>query len=164
MDADTAVEQPLRCQRPLETEHAGLEARAVAPARPSPRYRARHLIGDDDPRELFAWTLPGFRKFSASRAVASTFIGGDFKMTTALHGGPRAIFPNPAFDKIVPLDIVPLFLFKALEVGDIEKAEKLGAFELDEEDLALCSLVDFGKNDFGKTLRALLDQAMKEEE
>ncbi|MGI6401957.1 MAG: Na(+)-translocating NADH-quinone reductase subunit A [Thermoguttaceae bacterium] len=121
-------------------------------------------IGDDDPRELFAWTLPGFRKFSASRAVASTFIGGDFKMTTALHGGPRAIFPNPAFDKIVPLDIVPLFLFKALEVGDIEKAEKLGAFELDEEDLALCSLVDFGKNDFGKTLRALLDQAMKEEE
>ena len=121
-------------------------------------------IGDGDPRELFAWTLPGFHKFSASRAVASTFLGGTFAMTTALHGGPRAIIPNPAFDKVTPLDIEPTFLFKALEVGDLDKAEQLGAFELDEEDLALCSLVDFGKNDFGKTLRALLDKAMKEEE
>ncbi len=121
-------------------------------------------IGDGDPRELFAWTLPGFHKFSASRAVASTFFGGTFAMTTALHGGPRAIIPNPAFNKVTPLDIEPTFLFKALEVGDLDKAEQLGAFELDEEDLALCSLVDFGKNDFGKTLRALLDKAMKEEE
>ena len=121
-------------------------------------------IGDGDPRELFAWTLPGFHKFSASRAVASTFLGGTFAMTTALHGGPRAIIPNPAFDRVTPLDIEPTFLFKALEVGDLDKAEQLGAFELDEEDLALCSLVDFGKNDFGKTLRALLDKAMKEEE
>ena len=39
-------------------------------------------------------------------------------MTTALHGGPRAIIPNPAFDKVTPLDIEPTFLFKALEVGD----------------------------------------------
>lgn len=121
-------------------------------------------IGDDDPREFIAWTLPGWRKFSASRAVASTFIGGTFEMTTAPHGGQRAIFPNPTFEKVTPLDIVPTFLFKALEVGDIDKCEQLGAFELDEEDLALCTLVDFGKNDFGKTLRALLDKAMKEEE
>ena len=55
-------------------------------------------------------------------------------------------------------------LFKALEIGDLETCEKLGAFELDEEDLALCTLVDLGKNDFGQTLRALLDKAMKEEE
>ena len=121
-------------------------------------------IEDGDPRELFAWTLPGFRKFSASRAVASTFLGGVFNMTTALHGGPRAVFPNPAFDKIMPLDVEPTFLFKALEVGDIDKCEQLGAFELDEEDLALCTLVDYGKNDYGKTLRALLDKAMKEED
>ena len=121
-------------------------------------------IGDDDPREFLAWTFPGLHKFSASRAVASTFLGGTFKMTTALHGGMRAIMPNPAFDKVTPLDIEPTFLFKALEIGDLDKSEQLGAFELDEEDLALCTLVDYGKNDFGKTLRALLDKAMKEEE
>ena len=80
-----------------------------------------------------------------------------------MHGGHRAIFPNPNFYKVTPLDIEPAFLFKALEIGDIEKCEKLGAFELDEEDLALCTFVDFGKNDFGKTLRALLNAAMKEE-
>ena len=85
-------------------------------------------------------------------------------MTTAMHGGSRAIIPNPAFDRVTPLDIEPTFLFKALEIGGLDKSEQLGAFELDEEDLALCTLVDYGKNDFGKTLRALLDKAMKEEE
>ena len=85
-------------------------------------------------------------------------------MTTALHGGARSVFPNPSFYQVTPLDLEPTFLFKALEVGDIEKSEQLGALELDEEDLALCTLVDYGKNDYGKMLRALLNSAMKEEE
>ena len=71
---------------------------------------------------------------------------------------------NRLFRKVMPLDILPSFLFKALEAGDLERSEKLGAFELDEEDVALCTLVDLGKNDYGASLRALLDKAMKEEE
>ncbi|MDO5309576.1 MAG: Na(+)-translocating NADH-quinone reductase subunit A [Planctomycetia bacterium] len=123
------------------------------------------VIGDDDPRELWGWIMPNADKFSVAGSVASRYIpGAVFKMTTALHGGPRAIFPNPAFDKIMPLDIEPTFLFKALEIGDVDRCEKLGAFELDEEDLALCTLVDFGKNDYGLSLRKLLNAVMKEEE
>lgn len=122
-------------------------------------------IGDGDPREFFGWAVPGFQKFSAARTVASKFFPpAFFGATTALHGGRRPVFPNALFQKITPLDLEPTFLFKALEVGDLEKSEKLGAFELDEEDLALCTLVDFGKNDYGKTLRAVLDAAMKEED
>lgn len=122
-------------------------------------------IGDGNPRELFAWTLPGFRKFSAARTVASWYLPRwAYKMTTALHGGHRAVFPNDALDKVMPLDILPLYLFKALEVGDIDNAEKLGALELDEEDVALCTLVDLGKNDYTTTLRAMLNTIMKEEE
>ena len=86
------------------------------------------------------------------------------KMNTAQCGGKRAVFPNRLFRKVMPLDILPSFLFKALEAGDLERSEKLGAFELDEEDVALCTLVDLGKNDYGASLRALLDKAMKEEE
>lgn len=122
------------------------------------------VIGDGDPREMFGWTMPGWRKFSLARTVASFWLPKwPFKMTTALGGGYRAVFPNPAFADIQPLDLMPEFLFKALEVGDIESAEKLGALELDEEDLALCTLVDFGKNDYTRTLRAMLDTMMKEE-
>ncbi len=116
------------------------------------------------PRELFGWTTPGFRKFSTSRTFASLWLPRfPFKTTTALHGGVRAVFPNPNFERFTALDLEPMFLFKALEAGDVDMSEKLGAFELDEEDLALCTLVDFGKNDYGKSLRALLDKAMKEE-
>lgn len=122
------------------------------------------VIGDGNPRELFGWTMPGWRKFSAARTVASSWLPKwPYKMTTALGGGYRAVFPNPAFDTIQPLDLMPEFLFKALEVGDIESAEKLGALELDEEDVALCTLVDFGKNDYTRTLRTMLDTIIKEE-
>jgi len=117
------------------------------------------------PRELFGWTTPGFKKFSVSRTFASLWLPRfPFKTTAALHGGVRAVFPNPNFERFIALDLEPMFLFKALEAGDVDLSEKLGAFELDEEDLALCTLVDFGKNDYGKSLRALLDKAMKEEE
>lgn len=123
------------------------------------------VVSDEDAREFFGWLAPGFDKFSASPLVGGSFLKKTFfNITTALHGGPRAVFPNPLFYKLLPLDIEPTVLFKALEIGDLETCEKLGAFELDEEDLALCTLVDLGKNDFGQTLRALLDKAMKEEE
>lgn len=121
-------------------------------------------LADGDPRELFGWITPNFKKFSVARTVGSSWTRRlPFALTTALEGGRRAVFPNPAFEKVTPLDIMPAFLFKALEIGQLERCERLGAFELDEEDLALCTLVDFGKNDYGKTLRALLNKAMKEE-
>ena len=122
------------------------------------------VIADENPRELFGWTMPGWRKFSVARTVASRWLPRwPYKMTTALHGGKRAVFPNPAFSEIQPLDLMPEILFKALEVGDIESAEELGVLELDEEDVALCTLVDFGKNDYTQTLRTMLNTIMKEE-
>lgn len=122
------------------------------------------VIGDGNPRELFGWTMPGWRKFSIARTVASRWLPKwPYQMTTALGGGYRAVFPNPAFATIQPLDLMPEFLFKALEVGDIETSEKLGVLELDEEDVALCTLVDFGKNDYTRSLRSMLDTIMKEE-
>ncbi|MDO4586022.1 MAG: Na(+)-translocating NADH-quinone reductase subunit A [Planctomycetia bacterium] len=122
------------------------------------------VIGNGDPRELFGWALPGFRKFSVARTVASKYLPKwPFKMTTALHGGYRAVFPNDMLEQVMPLDILPVFLFKALEIGDIEQCEKLGALELDEEDVALCTMIDLGKNDYTTSLRSMLDTMMKEE-
>jgi len=44
----------------------------------------------------------------------------------------------------------------------VEKAEALGCLELDEEDLALCTFVSPGKEDFGPVLREVLEVIQKE--
>ncbi|MDO5580633.1 MAG: Na(+)-translocating NADH-quinone reductase subunit A [Planctomycetia bacterium] len=123
------------------------------------------VIGDGDPRELFGWALPAFRKFSIARTVASWYLPKwPFKMNTAVHGGKRAIFPNTMLEDVMPIDILPVQLFRAIENGDIDNSEKLGILELDEEDVALCTLIDLGKNDYTESLRTMLNTIMKEEE
>jgi Na+-transporting NADH:ubiquinone oxidoreductase subunit A len=83
-------------------------------------------------------------------------------MTTDVYGGPRAIFSIGSMDDVMPLDILPVFLTRALAVGNLEQSEQLGALELDEEDLALCTYVDPGKNEFGSMLRSVLTLIDKE--
>ena len=62
----------------------------------------------------------------------------------------------------MPMDIIPTYLLRALVVGDIERAEELGALELDEEDLALCTYVCPGKTEFGPYLRQNLERIEQE--
>jgi Na+-transporting NADH:ubiquinone oxidoreductase subunit A len=62
----------------------------------------------------------------------------------------------------MPLDILPTQLLRALIVGDLETAQNLGALELDEEDLALCSYVCPGKYEYGPILRDNLARIEKE--
>ena len=54
------------------------------------------------------------------------------------------------------------FTLGAIAMQDIERAEELGVLELDEEDLALCTFVCTGKNDYGPMLRQLLTTIEKE--
>jgi Na+-transporting NADH:ubiquinone oxidoreductase subunit A len=70
--------------------------------------------------------------------------------------------PIGSYEKVMPLDLLPTPLLKALAVGDADRARALGCLELDEEDLALCSFVCPGKNDFGSSLRAVLDAIERE--
>jgi len=78
-------------------------------------------------------------------------------MSTDSHGSRRAIIPIGLYERVMPMDILPTFLLRALAANDIERAEELGCLELDEEDLALCSFVDPGKTDFGPILRRTLE-------
>jgi Na+-transporting NADH:ubiquinone oxidoreductase subunit A len=121
------------------------------------------VLPEPQKRELFGWYSPGIFKHSVKKVMASSLMPGKlFKMSTALHGGHRAIYPLGSYEQVMPLDIEPTFLLKALEVDDIDQAEALGALELDEEDLALCTYVCPGKNDHGATLRRNLTTIEKE--
>ena len=61
--------------------------------------------------------------------------------------------PIGSYEKVMPLDIVPTYLLRALIVGDTDQAQALGCMELDEEDLSLCTFVCTGKYDYGSILR-----------
>jgi Na+-transporting NADH:ubiquinone oxidoreductase subunit A len=115
------------------------------------------LIREGRDRELFGWLTPGLAKFSASRAFLSRLVPSRrFAFTTSTHGSPRAIVPIGLYEQVMPMDLLPTPLLRALVMQDVERAEELGCLELDEEDLALCTFVCPSKLDYGAALRAVL--------
>lgn len=81
--------------------------------------------------------------------------------TTSQNGRFSGMLPLPVFDKVMPLDILPSPLFRALLVRDSDQAQALGCLELDEEDLALCAYLCPAKTDYGHALRLNLEQIEK---
>jgi Na+-transporting NADH:ubiquinone oxidoreductase subunit A len=112
-------------------------------------------------REFLGWAMPGSKKYSAIRAYAGHIFKGPHRLTTLLNGSPRAMVPIGNFETVMPLDILPAPLLKALLVGDTESAQALGCLELDEEDLALCAFVCSGKYEYGPFLRETLNEIEK---
>ncbi|MFW2177508.1 MULTISPECIES: Na(+)-translocating NADH-quinone reductase subunit A [unclassified Moraxella] len=96
----------------------------------------------------------GANRFSQMPIYISQFFKGKkFAMTTSNNGSPRAMVPTGSYEAVMPLDILATQLLRALIVEDILVAEDLGALELDEEDLALCTFVCSGKYEYGDILR-----------
>jgi Na+-transporting NADH:ubiquinone oxidoreductase subunit A len=119
-------------------------------------------------RVFLGWLQPGGEKFSVTRAFFSSLMSGQyggkrlFNFTTTTHGSHRAMVPIGVFEQVMPLDIMPTFLLRALIKDDLERAQALGCLELDEEDLALCTFVSPGKEDYGPALRRNLTTIWKE--
>jgi Na+-transporting NADH:ubiquinone oxidoreductase subunit A len=114
-------------------------------------------------RELFGWLAPGLDKFSTIPTFVSWLIPRKrFHFDTNTNGGRRAMVPIGMYERVMPMDILPTLLLRALTVGDVEWAEELGVLELDEEDLALCTFVCPGKYDYGPALRRTLAAIEKE--
>lgn len=124
-------------------------------------------LADDSGSGLFNWMWPGSDRFSLLPAFLSALTGfraggGRLPMNTALWGGPRAIFPLGTYEQVMPFDFVVTALLQSVASGNTEKAVELGCMELIEDDLALCSFVCPGKNDFGPMLREILGRIEEE--
>lgn len=117
------------------------------------------VLHEGSGRGLFNWGAPGSDRFSIKPAFISAWDRTrKFAMNTALWGGERAMYPIDSYDRVMPLDIVPLALLKSLTSGDTEKARNLGALELIEDDVALLSFICPGKSDFAPILRRVLTE------
>lgn len=120
-------------------------------------------LAEGDQREFFGWFSPGINRFSRLNIYLSRFMPNKkFNFTTTSNGSPRAMVPVGAYETVMPLDILPTQLLRAIIVGDTDAAVALGALELDEEDLALCTFVCPGKYEYGDILRDNLTQIEKE--
>ena len=116
-------------------------------------------MAEGDDRPFMHYMRPGLNSFSAIPIYISKLLSGKtFDFTTTTNGSERAMVPIGAYEQVMPLDILPTQLLRALIVGDTEMAQKLGCLELDEEDLALCTFVCPGKYEFGPLLRKNLRQ------
>jgi len=114
-------------------------------------------------KEFFGWLHLGRNKFSVTNAFISHLTPGKkFDFTTSTGGSERALMPIGVYEQVMPWDILPTQLLRAIVTGDSETAQQLGVLEFDEEDLALCTFVCPGKHEFGPMLRELLTTIEKE--
>ncbi|WP_299201779.1 Na(+)-translocating NADH-quinone reductase subunit A [uncultured Amphritea sp.] len=121
------------------------------------------VLEEGNQRELMGWLVPGTNKFSVLNIFASFLSSSKkFDFTTTTNGSERAMVPVGQFEQLMPMDILPTQLLRALVTGDIVHAMELGCLELDEEDLALCTFACPGKYEYGPILRDNLTRIEKE--
>lgn len=121
------------------------------------------VIPEGGERHLFGWTGLFPRPYTAAPArMRERSRARKYSFSTSQNGRFSGMIPLRVFEKIMPLDILPAPLFRALAVRDTDQAQALGCLELDEEDLALSSFVCPAKYDYGDLLRINLSQIERE--
>lgn len=117
------------------------------------------LIQEGDYYETFGWLIPQKLRPSLSRTFPNfLFSGVKFEADSNTHGERRAFVVSGQYEKVLPMDIYPQQLMKAILTNDFEKMEGLGIRELVEEDVALCEFVCTSKMPLQKILREGLDE------
>lgn len=115
-------------------------------------------IKEGDEYELFGWLLPIKPRPSISRTMPGFLMPGhEYEANTNTHGEKRAFVVTGQYEKMLPMDIYPQHLLKAIMAGDIERMEGLGINELAEEDLALAEFACTSKMPLQEILRDGLD-------
>lgn len=116
------------------------------------------ILPVDRSRPFLGWFQLGSSKRSYS--LTNSFLGfgkKGFSFTTKQNGSHRALVPIDAWENVLPMDVLPNPLYRAILAADIDEMEKLGIWECDEEDFALCSFACPSKIDLGATIRDGLD-------
>ena len=121
------------------------------------------VIPEGNYYDFFGWALPGFKKFSVSRTFFSWLTPKkQYDLDTNMHGEERAYVVTGTYEKLLPMDILPLQLIKAILAENIELMEDLGIYEVAEEDFALCEFADTSKTEIQAIIRKGLDLMVAE--
>ncbi len=118
------------------------------------------VIPEGDYYEFLGWAKPTTKKLSYHRALGLlSFLTPkkEFVLDTNGRGEERAFVQTGVFESVTPMDILPVYLLKAIMAEDFDEMEELGIYEVVEEDLALCEFVDVSKHPVQKLVREGLD-------
>ncbi len=113
------------------------------------------IIPEGNYFEPFGWLIPKKSRPSFSKSFLSRwfFPGKKYDIDTNMHGQERAFVATGIYKDVLPMDIYPVHLMKAILAADIERMEGLGINEVAEEDLALCEFICPSKQEFQAILR-----------
>lgn len=121
------------------------------------------VIPEGNHFEFLGWAMPGLKKFSVSRSFFSWLqIDREYRLDTNLNGGIRPFVVSGQYEKVLPMDIYPVHLLKAILAEDIDQMENLGIYEVAEEDFALCEFVCTSKIEVQSIIRKGLDMMVSE--
>jgi Na+-transporting NADH:ubiquinone oxidoreductase subunit A len=121
------------------------------------------VIPEGNEQEFLGWILPGLDKFSASKTFFSWLNPSKkYMINSNMHGEERAYVVTGNYEKVLPMDIYPLQLIKAIMIEDIELMENLGIYEVSTEDFALCEFICTSKIEVQSIIRHGLDLVRKE--
>lgn len=121
------------------------------------------VIPEGNQIELFGWATPGIKKFTAGKTFLSKiFPKKEYVLNANYHGGERAFVMSEQYEKMLPMDIYPVYLIKAAILNDFDKLEQLGIYEVIEEDLALCEYACTSKIEVQQILRNGIQYMIKE--
>ena len=112
------------------------------------------VIEEGDQYRMFGWLSPTPAGPSMSSTYPQLFLKNKkYKAHSNTNGEKRAFVMTGQYEKVLPMDIYPQHLMKAIMINDFEKMEGLGLYELSEEDIALCEFVCTSKQPLQKILR-----------
>ena len=121
------------------------------------------VLPEGDHYEMLGWIAPGFNKFSLSRSFPAWLTPNrHYRLDTNLQGGVRPFVLTGEYEKVLPMDLYPMQLLKAILVEDIEKMEALGIYEVGEEDFALCEFICPSKIELQSIIREGINLMIKE--
>ncbi len=123
------------------------------------------VLPEGDHYSFFGWMpfLANNQLFSVSRTFFSWLSPNkEYDLDTNLNGEERAFVITGEMEKVMPIDVYPMQLLKATIIGDIEKMENLGIYEVSPEDFALIDFISTSKIEAQDIIRQGLDLMIKE--
>jgi len=121
------------------------------------------VIPEGNYYEFMGWAAPGFKKYSLSRTFFSWLTSNrKYRLDTNMHGGVRPFVVSEQYEKVFPFEIYPVYLLKAILANNIDMMEKLGIYEVIEEDFALCEFACTSKIESQQIMRQGIELMIKE--
>lgn len=113
------------------------------------------VIPEPSKRELLHFFRLGKESFTASNTYSNPFSKRAL-FTTSLHGEARPFITAGPSSSVMPLNVHPVLLCKALMAEDYELAESLGLLEVAPEDFALPTFVEPSKVEMTEIVKRAL--------